>query len=773
MAGLLKFRFLQYLFCVKIIVHTYFLFIFLLHPACVCTEAERFSVPVDKWGGIGEIRNPDSKYETGLAKSITEWTITDTSKSWSPDELSGSILQPNIDTNVYFLIKSNTSTSITVFGSDDNTSQERAYRHISDENDGTNKYAILDRWSCKKIRGRWLLFNPFGNAFFIKSLNGYDYELYRYGRDHKGNSFEKNMLEKYSTNDIHEALQHEIDIVKKMGFNCWGEILDTGRVAPGGPYNAEGKCPERYLPFITQIRVHSLNLDAMGVDYFIILDDIIWDAFDASFQDALENYLLIESGAATAGITDFNNRTGWSFHYLTPYREARYNISANPYYIGLDWDEEPAYLRSEALNEHLGYHIIVSAGTTARKTRAINYLRNKYNTISKLNISWGGGLSEWDDLLNDTGAIINGLLSSEPCCRDFGLYNELNTSMKSDLDAIAEDFWRVYCKKVHDTIDNITEVHMINFGPGYHGWCGRYDSDFDGTTSPEYFFRGSVSENSLEPYIDVIGIGDPLHGPHENINDLLEYMRDDLTERYEFHGRPYWHESCWITAEADSGLTYSGKIDFVESSVLYDYSCDFRTDNNWVSAFSSTAGMWILPDINKDKSRHIYYRVNNASSFNGSLETDYATGPGIHWAWDSSPDMRGDTSAGNFYALISHDCIAHLGQNSEQPYVLYIPLTQKIRSAMYVQFLDDIINFQSDNGDYIDVGFSHWEFYDYGFREGTHEMRNWGFETVQCHLYNGIEAIVSNGEMQNCGNFIGPVSYKLNNIYNEILLSHD
>ena len=48
-------------------------------------------------------------------------------------------------------------------------------------------------------------------------------------------------------------------------------------------------------------------------------------------------------------------------------------------------------------------------------------------------------------------------------------------------------------------------------------------------------------------------------------------------------------------------------------------------------------------------------------------------------------------------------------------------------------------------------------------------MRNFGFKTVKCNLYNGIEATIANDETQDCGDFVGPVKAKLNGIYNEII----
>ena len=57
---------------------------------------------------------------------------------------------------------------------------------------------------------------------------------------------------------------------------------------------------------------------------------------------------------------------------------------------------------------------------------------------------------------------------------------------------------------MHDAFDSLTAVHMLNFGPGYHGWQGYYSANFAGCVSPEYLFRGSVSEDGSEHYMEII-----------------------------------------------------------------------------------------------------------------------------------------------------------------------------------------------------------------------------------------------------------------------------
>jgi len=730
---------------------------------------------IDKWGGFTGIKNPDSKYQVGTATSVTMFTLVDNSRNWDVNELSGCILQPNIDAEVYYLIKENDATTITIYGSNVSGHEEQLNRFINNDNSGSEDYAVLDRWSVKKVNNRWLLFDPFGNSYFIKSINGYNYEYPRYGYDHEGNSFAQNLSNKYNTNgDQNYAAQIAIDDIKSIGFNTWGEIVDVYRVAPGGPNATSGKDPSRYMPFIAQVRISSLYLNGTSgtnwnIDTFTSTGVSVWDATGSNFQSAVEDHLVTDTGARTDGISQFNNRTYWNWIFLTPYRYAKYNLPANPWYIGLDWDEEPAYLRAEQDSQHMGYHILVSSGTSGRKIQAVNYLQNKYGTIANLNSSWGSSFADWTALQNDTGSVINGLLSTEPYCRDYGSYNEANTQMKADLDSIAEDFWRIYSKKVHDALDNVIAVHMINFGPGYHGWTGNSADEWRGCVSREYLFRGSVSEDASDNYIDIIGVGDPLHGMHESPDaDMLLNMRDELKGRYAFHGRPYWHESCWITAEADSGLTYEGIIDSLSATVLTDADVNFRTENDFANALVGGNGAWVLPDPSTSLENRIYYRIADGGCANGSLTVDVAIGPGNNWSWDSTPDFFICASSGDRYVILQSDTLDHVGGGAD--FDVFIPLTQEDRAVMYVKFLDDLVNFQADNGDYIDVGYSHWEFYDYGFRDSSyHEFRNWGFASVKANFYDGVEATIANGEIQDCGDFVGPVSEKLKNIYNDII----
>jgi len=723
---------------------------------------------IDRWGGYKKIKNPDSKHITGVATDVTSWTLTDVNRRWQKDELKGCILQPDAGKELYFLIESNDSDVIRVYGSSSHYDEDCAYRCVADVSGKGTEYAVLDRWSVRKVNRRWLLFDPYGNAFIIKSVNGYCYENHRYGDDESANSFCENIQLKHNARDCYEALQLEIDTVKKIGFNCWGEIVDLERTVPGGPYFVRGKTSARYQPFIASIRINSLVLKKTNALHMNMTGQI-WDSCNSDFQeDIIESLLSERPRARNAGIQCFNNRTGWQAHYLTPYKSMKFNIPANPYYIGLDWDEEPPYCRSESHTEHIGYYIVVSKGTEPRKKNAIQYLVQRYSSIQKLNAAWRSSFRDWKSLLYSSPKTIDDLLSAEPFCRDFGRYKEKNINMKKDLDDIAENFWRIYCKKVHDAIDALTAVHVLNFGPGYHGWIGQFDSGWDGCTSPEYLFRGSVSADGSIPSIDIIGIGDPMHGAHDKNTEIFGVMKHDLIKRYSFHGRPYWHESCWITAEADSGLTYDGVIGSITKNVLYDNNHDFRTVNKWDTAFAALTGLWILPQNSKDSGKRVYYRIHQSGSSNGSLRVDVSHGPGNGWAWNMEPDLSLYATPGDRYLIVTHDALAHIGRRMPGSYNLYIPLTQEERSDVYVRFLDEMIRLRADNGDYIDVGFSHWEFFDYAFRNGTHEMRNWGFETVRGNLYDGREATMRNGEIQDCGDFVRPVSRKLLNIYADI-----
>jgi hypothetical protein len=726
----------------------------------------------DRWGGDDRVRNPASHFQTGWATATDQWTLSDATRNWTTNELAGCILQPDTNRAVYFLVKSNSATHITVCGSDSDANPERAFRRVSDENDGTEPYAVLDRWSARKVKCRWWLFDPAGNAFFIKSLNGYDYETHRNGNDHEGHTFVANLQAKNGVANVHDAHQIEIDVVKQMGFNCWGEVVDTWYTAPGAPYAAAPKDPGRYQPFISFVRINSMTLDATDSFALTALGCSVWDACDPDFKEDIKTNMVTDTGAKTEGMKNFDGRSTWAEWYVTPYRDKRFNIPANPYYIGLDWDEEPPYCRSENANAHLGYYILISPASAPRKQQAVAFLQARYASIAELNNAWGAQFGSWAGLSNATATAIDPLLSAEPYCRDYGTYRETNTALKADLDGVAEDFWRIYTRKVGEALDEMTAAHMLNFGPGYHGWIGAYNAGWDGCASPEYLFRGSVSADGATPFIDVIGVGDPLHGPHERPDDPLEFMRADLVARYAFHGRPYWHESCWLTAEADSGVTRTGAIETLSATVLSDSSFDFRTSNGWNSAFSALGGLWLVPDIRTASAQRVYFRIAADGSAAGLLTIDRARGPGNQWWDDTAPNMTAWGSAGSVYAMIGHDAMFHIGYMATNPVRLYIPATQEERAAMYVNFLKGLAGLQAANGDFIDVGFSQWQFFDYAFREGTQEMRNFGFETVKCQLYDGVEATAANGELQDCGNFTGPASAALQGIY-DLLITAD
>lgn len=725
----------------------------------------------NKWGGFSGIRNPISKYETNTATSSDRWAITDTSKSWTQDEFTGSILQPNTETEVYFLIKSNTIDTITVFGNDIEEHEEQCNRYVSDENDGNCEYAILDRWSVQKVNSRWWLFDPFGNAFFIKSINGMDVEINRYGYDIDGNTFANNMRDKHGVTNDHDAILAEMTTLKEMGFNCLGETLDHYRAIPGHDVPSS-LSEEQYLPFISQVRIAVLYLSP--IESFEVNGADLWDATDPNFQVLIEE--LLQAGESRTNVGPFyilNNQRYWDTHFLTPYRYAKYRISANPYFIGFDWDEESKYLIAEHTNEHMGYHIITSPGTSHRKLRACTYLQTVYSSISELNSSWGSGFSSWTALQNAGAGQIDPLLSSTSHPTnpykiwDYGEYNETNTNMKDDLDDVAEDFWRIYCRKVKDALDNSTAVHMLNFGPGYGGSGGDEKNNHGGAVSPRYLFRGSVSEDKSEKYIDIIGVTDPMHCAHTDNTNTLAIIGPTLKERYNEVGLPYWHESCWTTAEADSAVSHTGTVDLISDTVMTDNGANFNTANDWETSYHSKSRCWILfnPDTTIEEER-MYFRIAFDGAEENTLTVDLAHGPADNWFWEWSPDMTSVASVGDPYVIITHDKLLHISDGYTDQ--LFIPLTQEERAAFYVQFLNDITNFQADNGDYIDVGFSQWEFFDYGYRSGAEEIRNWGFMTIKGNLYDG-SANIANGEIQDCGNFVVPVKTKLNNLYNDIL----
>src|SRR6266542_3991015 len=323
----------------------------------------------DKWGGDDRVKDSTTLYQTGSATSVGNWTLTDTSKSWTTNALAGQILQPYTSAEVYYLIKSNTSNTITVYGSDTDGNEERAYRHVSDDGAIGRAYAVLNQWKTKKINGRWWLIDPFGNSFFLKAINKFG-AIYQSGRASDNTNIITNINNKFGGSHWSEGFTAAIDTYKSFGFNSAGAIVDYAYSVPGSSGNAT-LTPSRYLPFLAQVRIDEIVLPNTPR---VPTMSNLWDATDPDFQTDIQNVMLTQSGAATDGIKVFNNRNYWQASYISPYNKAKYQIAANPYYIGIDWGEEPGYAVSESENNHMGYNILTSAGTAPCKQRAIAYL---------------------------------------------------------------------------------------------------------------------------------------------------------------------------------------------------------------------------------------------------------------------------------------------------------------------------------------------------------------------------------------------------------------
>jgi hypothetical protein len=723
------------------------------------------SAAVDKFGCDDRVTNPTTKYQTGTAEAASDWTLTDDQGGWTTNELAGYILQADSSVDRHWLIKSNTATVITVYG--DSSGEETCYREVDQENDGSEGYAIYDRWSVQKIGGRWWLFGPMGNSFWGKSLNEFGGGVTRIGNDVAGNTFTQNIMAKYpSASGYYTALQDHIPAVQDMGFNCLGSITEYSYLIPNS--GQPGKSASDFMPFVAQVRISALTLG--NTDSFSP-QGAMWDAYDPDFQADIENSLQTESGSKVDGYR-YCERAWWNVAFLENYRYPKYGVPANPWHIGWDWDEEPAWCRGESTNHHLGYYILTSPAASFRKQAAVTYLQTQYSTISELNTAWGDGTySSWADLQSDEGTKTDPLLDAEPFCQEHGRPNniESNITMREDMDGVAEDFWRQFCKEVSEALDNITAVHILNFGPGYHGWRGYEYNDGDGAASREYIFRGSVSADQSTAYLDVVLIGDPMHSPHDTKEpDTFENVRAELNEYYTFHGRPYWPESCWFTAEADSGVTFTGTIDSRTATVLNDSDHDFRTANGWTTALNSgNDGMYILPDITVSEANRLYFRITAGGCADGSLTVNHEEGPANNWVNDSTPDLTAACDVGDTYVLISSSTMGN-DMFAEGAYELYIPLTQEDRAARYVKALDDLYNYQASNGDYIMLGYSHFGPFDFSFRSEIIEIRNWGFWTVKLNEYDGVEATEANGETQDCGNFTGPVKAKLARMYDEV-----
>lgn len=586
--------------------HTHKLFLFSLTAGLffTCNTAVSLSAG-DKWGGDDRMTDSNTKYQTGIATSISNceqtstpnwcWTLNDGSKNWQTNELRGKILQADASREVYWLIKSNTNNSITVYGSSIVDSDEEAKRSLEDENTGSERYAVLDRFKVAKVNNRWMYFDPYGNSYWAKAINGYVTSDSRRGRNYAGQTWDE-LLQAHpiyggtgSGTDANTASLWKLyDLIKAKGFNATGEANDYYRMVPGsyvvsGPIAAQ-KIPSRYMPFTLFPRINSLALASTPT--FTVNGISIRDAYGANFQPEIVDAIHGCDGEYSSAYSAFTlfgepnpdvpacdsdriEIASWGDYLLTPYEKFKYNIAANPYIIGIKWDEEPAYVQQTSGSEHMGYRIFISTSGTPRKDAAVAYLQTQYATITALNNAWGTSYADWTAVSNDTGTQINAILtyenqSGKAALWDWSPFNEvaLHPNIMRDLNAIAENFWRTYTKKVHDAIDSILAVDgILNMGPGYHG-SKEWLPTGEGSTSPEYLFRGSVSADRSETYIDVISIGNVAGAFKNSPSDkYFNYQGPKMSEYYSFHGRPLWITSTWVNAESDSGVFPTGILD--------------------------------------------------------------------------------------------------------------------------------------------------------------------------------------------------------------------
>ncbi|EKE16333.1 MAG: hypothetical protein ACD_11C00020G0038 [uncultured bacterium] len=799
---------------------------------------------VDKWGGDDRLPFSGTKYQTGTATSISGceqtgpdnwcWTLNDTSKNWEVDELVGLILQPDADREVYFSIKSNTNNSITVRGSSIVDSDEEAKRSLEDENSGAEEYAVLDLWRMEKINNRWLWIDPYGNGFWAKGLNAYTQSGQNYGKNINGETWASKVDAQpiyggngTTTAGLAATLWHMKDLLKEQGFNMTGELNEFYYMVPGSHSNPSPvstyKTPERYMPFTLFPRVNGLTL--ANTPNITINGSRLHDAASPDFKDDLMASINGCDGSASStygAITIFGepntdvdpacdsdrSELVWSDHLLTPYEKFKWNIPANPYVMGVKWDEEPGYVQQEYTTEHMGYRVFTSAATAPRKELAREYLDAAYNcstdcayggfpdlvgkyaNISALNSAWGTSYLNWDELMNDTGAIIDTILSNGPkanktdsCVNSANKASlwgwapcdehSANPALADDLDGIAESFWRLYTKGVHDALlELFGGVDLLNMGPGYHG-SKEWMSDGRGSSSPEYLFRGSVSADASEAYVDVISIGN-VSGKFLSSSDesYFEWQGPKLKDFYDFHGRPYWITSTWLDAEADSGTTHTGIIDSVTTTSITDNSQDF-IGSIGSQAYNANAPMTVICNAEDPISEWVFYKIDptatTATTLNFANNWSTMFGPGE--AWVSVPtDVAAHCHSGDTYYIFTQDNLANFdGYKTENPKPsIWFPLTQEERASEYVDYLTDMRQLQADNGDYVLTGFSHWSYWDFGFENYKKEKRNFGFMSVNSNLYDG-SATIANGETQDCGDFVTPVVNKLNNLYDEIL----
>lgn len=778
---------------------------------------------LDKWGGDDRITSPTSKYETGDATSVGDWTLTKTGAGWGVNEFAGYILQPDTSVESYFLIKSNTSDTLTVYGSDVDDDPEECHRHISDENNGTEEFAILNRWYAEKINNRWWMINPYGHVTWIKALNQYvphaNASPSPYNTDIGGTTLAAAL-------DSHPTYGGEgtdivgnagnmfklIDYIKgTLGFNSLGELNDWTYMLPGSKQTVDEKTSDRYMNFVIFPRIHNLTFD--NTDTFTWNDITAEDALDSDFQtdleDAIENcegdsasayspYQLFDVGCMAPG-----TRLGsYQAHYLQQYEHAKYGLPANPYFFGVKWDEEPAYVQQEYTNDHLGYRIVTSAGATERKKFAREYLDSAYNdatenltgiyaNIGALNTAWGTSYADWDEFMAEDGTDeLDAVLSFEPngsaidACRPSydgkaALWAwepcdqaTLTPTLMDDLDGIAEAFWRIYTKKVHDAFANLFIVDVPIFGPGYHG-SKEFQSDGRGSNSPEYLFRGSVSADGNTPYIDIIAIGNIAGSFLNSASDTyFSWHGPKLSSFYAFHGRPYWITATWLTAEEDSGLTHHGTVDSVTATVLTDADMDF-SGSIGSGIYNASIQYYLSCNLDEAVANWSWAKISDTGAADGTLTVNSASsmfGPGLGSWTPASADLTTICSEGDEYWIFVEDNFVNFdGYKLEDPVPnLWMPITQEQRGSQYAKYLDEMIDLQAANGDYMLLGYSHYSFFDWSWTNAGPEERNFGFMSVNANLYDG-SATIANGEIQDCGDFVTPVAAKLNGLYSEII----
>ena len=158
--------------------------------------------------------------------------------------------------------------------------------------------------------------------------------------------------------------------------------------------------------------------------------------------------------------------------------------------------------------------------------------------------------------------------------------------------------------------------------------------------SRKALIQGVQSSDGNTNYVDIIGMGDPFHSPHQAYGDPVMWasLSSHYIDIYDTLGIPIYHESTWLTCEHDSGVGFEGIIDSVTSTRLTDSDANFDTNNDKNSALNATSGMWVY---DPNEANPVFYRINDNTCTDTYFDIDDAMDPYVS-GWSVAVDLTSD-----------------------------------------------------------------------------------------------------------------------------------